>query len=83
MDVDRRESGLFSSGEDEEAELPSTGVVTHTKSDSEWTTMLSWATAGTGLEWNPLPCPEHLRLNDWFLSVVHSHVPLQCLFAGA
>ncbi|CAM4735062.1 unnamed protein product [Leuciscus chuanchicus] len=58
------ESGLLTSGEDDEAELPPSGVVAHTKSDSELTAILARAATGIRLEWNPPPC----------------HVPPQYLF---
>lgn len=53
---------LLSSGEKDEAEL-----VAHTESDSDMTAMLARAAAGIGLEWNPPPCLECSRLDDWFL----------------
>lgn len=50
--------GLLSSGEDDEAELPSSWVTAHAELDLELTATLDWAGLGTGLEWNPPPCPE-------------------------
>ncbi len=34
--------------------------------------MLSWAANRVGLVWNPPPCPEPSRLDDWFLGVARA-----------
>ncbi len=44
-------------------------VVAIPESDLEMMAMLSWAAERVGLEWRKPPCPEPLRLDDWFLRV--------------
>ncbi len=39
------------------------------ESNLEMTAMLSRAAERVGLEWRPPPCPEPLRLDDWFFGV--------------
>lgn len=58
---------LLSSGEKDEAEL-----VAHTESDSDLMDMLARAATDIGLEWNPPPCLERSRLDDWFLRAARS-----------
>lgn len=57
------ESGLLSSGEEDEAMLPPSVVGAHAESDSEFTAMLGQASTGIGLEWDPPPCLGHLQLD--------------------
>lgn len=69
------ESGLLSTGEDEEAKLPPCGVVTHAESDLELTAMFSQAAMGIGIEWKPPPCPKRSLLDNWFLDTSSAILP--------
>ncbi len=55
------------SGDDDPAALPPSSVVALSEPDPEMTAMLSQATENVGLVWNPPPCPDPLRLDEWFL----------------
>ncbi len=55
------------SGNDDPAALPPSGVVALSKPDPEMTAMLSRAAEKVGLVWNPPPCPDPSRLDEWFL----------------
>lgn len=37
--------------------------------------MLAWAILYIRLEWTPLPCPENLRLDNWFLGSERNALP--------
>ncbi|XDV34391.1 hypothetical protein PO909_004552 [Leuciscus waleckii] len=67
MSIAASQGGLESSGDEDSA--VSSGVPVLPKSDPELTAMLSRAATSIGHEWNPLPCPERSRLDDWFLGV--------------
>ncbi|XP_077057746.1 uncharacterized protein LOC143710638 [Siphateles boraxobius] len=68
--------GSDSSGSDDSSQLPPSGVNTAVaQSDPEMTAMLSRAAASIGLEWNPPPCPERSRLDDWFLGAAAASRP--------
>ncbi|XDV12676.1 hypothetical protein PO909_001274 [Leuciscus waleckii] len=77
MSIAASQGGLESSGDDDSAVLPPSGAPALSKSDPKLTAMLSRAAASIGLEWNPPPCPEHSRLDDWFLGAAS---PPQILF---
>lgn len=64
------ESGF--SGDEYSAALPSLGTVTLSESDPALMAMLSRAAESVRLEWNPPPCPEPSRLDDWFLRVARA-----------
>lgn len=64
MSIAALKSGLLSSEEKDEAELPPSGVIAHAESDSELTAMLALVAVGFGLQWNSPPCPEHSRVDD-------------------
>lgn len=48
-------------------ELPPSGVSAQSEADAELAAMLAQSAASNGLEWTPLPFPEHSRLDNWFL----------------
>lgn len=50
-------------------------MVAQFEADAELAAMFAQYAAGIGLEWNPLPCLECLRLNDWFLGLECSSKP--------
>lgn len=77
MSITASEGGLESSGDEDSVVLPPSGRVVQVESDLELMVMLSQATASIGFEWNTPPCPECLRLDDWFLGVGHAsqHCP--------
>ncbi len=54
------------SGDDVSAQLPPSGTVAVPDTDPEMMAMLSRAANRVGLVWNPPPCPEPSRLDDWF-----------------
>ncbi len=58
------------------AALPPSGVVALSEPDPEMTAMLSRAAKNVGLMWNPLPHPDPLRLDEWFLG--GGRAPLRC-----
>ncbi len=58
------------SGDDDSAALPPSGVVALSEPDPEMTAMLSRAAENVGLVWNPPPCPDPSRLDEWFLGGV-------------
>lgn len=64
------------SGDDDLATLHPSGVAVLPKSDPEMIAMLSRAAKSVGLAWNPPTCPEHSRLDDWFLRA--TRVGSQC-----
>ncbi len=57
----------LSSGDDDSAALPPSGVVALSEPDPEMTAMLSRAAENVGLVWNPPPRPDPSRLDEWFL----------------
>lgn len=78
MSIATSQGGLESMEDEDSAALPPSGVPMLPESDPELTTMLSRAAESIGLEWNPPPCPERLRLDDWFLGAAcgdHQHPP--------
>ncbi len=60
------------SGDDASAQLPPSGTVAVPDTDPEMIAMLSRAANRVGLVWNPPPCPEPSRLDDWFLGVARA-----------
>ncbi len=60
------------SGDDASAQLPPSGTVAVPDTDPEMMAMLSRAANRVGLVWNPPPCPEPSRLDDWFLGVARA-----------
>ena len=67
MSIAASEGEQSSSGDDDSAALPPSGVVALPESDPEMAAMLARAAASVGLTWNPPPCPEPSRLDDWYL----------------
>ncbi|CAM4734286.1 unnamed protein product [Leuciscus chuanchicus] len=67
MSIAASQGGQESSGEEDSAVLPPSGVPALPESDPELTAMLSRAAAAIGLEWSPPPGPVRSRLDDWFL----------------
>ncbi|KAI2650661.1 Uroporphyrinogen decarboxylase [Labeo rohita] len=67
MSIAASEGKRMSSGDEDSAALPPLGVA-----DPEMAAMLSWAAVSVGLEWNPPPCPEPSRLDDWFLGAARA-----------
>ncbi|CAM4464261.1 unnamed protein product [Leuciscus chuanchicus] len=67
MSIAASEGELQSSGDDDSATLPPSGHVAFSETDPEWAAMLSRAAEKVGLAWNPPPCPEPSRLDNWFL----------------
>ncbi len=59
-------------GDDASAQLPPSGMVAVPDTDPEMMAMLSRAANRVGLVWNPPPCPEPSRLDDWFLGVARA-----------
>ncbi len=59
-------------GDDASAQLPPSGTVAVPDTDPEMMAMLSRAANRVGLVWNPPPCPEPSRLDDWFLGVARA-----------
>ncbi len=59
-------------GDDASAQLPPSGMVAVPETDPEMMAMLSRAANRVGLVWNPPPCPEPSRLDDWFLGVARA-----------
>ncbi len=53
-------------------DLPPSGTVAVPDTDPEMMAMLSRAANRVGLVWNPPPCPEPSRLDDWFLGVARA-----------
>ena len=83
MSIAASQGGLESSGDEGSAALPPSGVPALSESDPELTAVLSRAAESIGLEWNPPPCPERSRLDDWFLGAAHAdrqHPPLVPFF---
>ncbi len=76
--LDDRTSIAASEGEsdfsrdDASAQLPPSGTVAVPDTDPEMMAMLSRAANRVGLVWNPPPCPEPSRLDDWFLGVARA-----------
>ncbi|XP_051759449.1 uncharacterized protein LOC127517607 [Ctenopharyngodon idella] len=67
MSIVAPEGEQESSGDEDSAVLPPSGTVALSKPDPELTAMLSRAAEKVGLVWNPPPCPEPSRLDDWYL----------------
>ncbi len=59
----------FGASPDDPAALPPSGVVALSEPDPEMTAMLSRAAENVGLVWKKKspPCPDPLRLDEWFL----------------
>ncbi len=72
MSIAASEGERMSSGDEHSAALPPSGVAALPESDPEMAAMLSRAAASVRLEWNPPPCPEPSRLDDWFLGVARA-----------
>ncbi len=76
--LDYRMSIAASEGEsdfardDASAQLPPSGTVAVPDTDPEMMAMLSRAANRVGLVWNPPPCPEPSRLDDWYLGVARA-----------
>ncbi len=60
------------SGDDASVQLPPSGTVAVPDTDPKMMAMLSWAANRVGLVWNPPPCPEPSRLDNWFLRVARA-----------
>ncbi len=69
MSIAASEGESDHSGDDGSVPLPPSGRSTVPDSDPEMVAMLARAAESIGLEWRPPPCPEPLRLDDWFLGV--------------
>ncbi|CAM4683888.1 unnamed protein product [Leuciscus chuanchicus] len=67
MSIAASQGGRESSGSEDSAVLPPSGVPALPESDPELTAMLSRAAAAIGIEWSPPPDPVRSRLDDWFL----------------
>ena len=72
MSIAASEGGSDFSAGDDSAPLPPSGVSTVPETDPEMMAMLSRAANGVGLVWNPPPCPEPSRLDDWYLGVARA-----------
>ncbi len=59
-------------GDDASVQLSPSGTVAVPDTDPEMMAMLSRAANRVGLVWNPPPCPEPSRLDDWFLGVARA-----------
>lgn len=68
------QSRMHSDSEDS-AGLTPLGAVAQPEFDTELAAMLVRAAESIGLEWNPLPCPELLQLDNWYLG-------LECILPG-
>ncbi|KAL0172214.1 hypothetical protein M9458_032525, partial [Cirrhinus mrigala] len=68
----RWEGERMSSGDEDSAALPPLGVAALPESDPEMAAMLSRAAVSVGFEWNPPPCPEPSRLDDWFFGAARA-----------
>ncbi len=69
MSIAASEGESDQSGDDGSVPLPPSGRSALPDSDPEMVAMLARAAESIGLEWRPPPCPEPLRLDDWFLGV--------------
>jgi hypothetical protein len=67
MSIAASEGDRSFSGDDDPAALPPSGTVVLSEPDPDMTLMLARAAEKVGLVWNPPPCPEPSRLDDWFL----------------
>lgn len=65
------EAALESSGDKDPAVLPPSGRAALVESDPELTAFFSWAADGVRFKSRPPPCPERLRLDDWYLGAAH------------
>lgn len=76
MSIAASESGLLSFGEEDEVEIPPSGVVTRAELDSELAAMLAGPPRASDSRGTL-----HLdrMIGSWVLCVVHSRVPPQCL----
>ncbi len=72
MSITASEGERMSSGDEDLAALPPSGVAALPESDPEMAAMLFWAAARVWLKWNLPPSPETLRLDDWFLGVARA-----------
>ncbi len=72
MSIAESEGESDFSGDDASAQLPPSGTVAVPDTDPEMMAMLSQAANRVGLVWNPPPCPEPSRLDDWFLGVARA-----------
>lgn len=64
------ECGLKPSEADDSAEQAPTGAEPQSEAEAEMAAMLAWAAKSIRLEWSPLPCPEHSRLDDCSLTTL-------------
>ncbi len=60
------------SGEEDSAVLPPSGVAALPESDPEMAAMLSRGAVSIKLQWNPPPCHEPSRLDDWYIGVARA-----------
>ncbi len=81
MSITASEGESSLSGDDDPAVLPPSGVVALSEPDPEMTAMLSRAADNVGLVWNPPPCPDPSRLDDWFLG--GGHAPSGAILPGS
>ncbi len=59
--------------------LPLSGVVALSEPDPEIMAMVSRAAENVGLMWNPPPCPDPSRVDEWFLVPLHCHSSWKCM----
>ncbi|ROL52784.1 hypothetical protein DPX16_23695 [Anabarilius grahami] len=72
MSIAASEGEPETSGDDESAQLPPSGVTSVPDTDPEMMAMLARAANRVGLAWNPPPCSEPSRLDDWYLGVARA-----------
>ncbi|ROL46838.1 hypothetical protein DPX16_20490 [Anabarilius grahami] len=72
MSISASEGEHESSGDEDSAALPPSGVAALPEPDPELTAVLSRAAEKVGLAWNPPPCPGPSRLDDWYLGVARA-----------
>ena len=72
MSIAASEGGSELSGDDVSAQGAPSGRPAVPDTDPEMMAMLSRAAERVGLVWNPPPCPEPSRLDDWFLGVARA-----------
>jgi len=72
MSIAASEGGSDVSADDVSEPLPPSGVPAVPDTDPEMMAMLSRAAERVGLVWNPPPCPEPSRLDDWYLGVARA-----------
>jgi hypothetical protein len=72
MSIAASEGGSDFSANGDSVPMPPSCVAAVLESDPEMMAMLSRAANRIGLVWNPPPCPESSRLDDWYLGVARA-----------